>query len=447
MKLEQFMDQLLEAAKKGGIETAEVYAVTGSKFRARTVNTKLDTYEVSDSCGLSLRGTVNGRMGYASTQALDEEAIRQLVEGVIESAELNEAEEQDEIYPGDKEYPVLPDPDCDLDSVNAAQKLQVCRDMDQAAMGADPRIRQIEGSMVSTSKGTLLMKNSYGLDLKSSEQMLVAYCFPVAKDGEATSTGVDVYCGTKFADLDAAAVGRKAAAQAISLLHAAPVPSGTYRVVLDRDAMSDLLGTFCGMFSAENAQQKLSLLAGKEGTKIASEVITLMDDPLLPGGPASCTFDAEGCATRTKAVIDHGVLTTLLHNRKTAARQGVQTTGNAGRAGYSGPVHVAPTNLFIRPGESTPEQLMAAVGNGLLITEVSGLHCGANPISGDFSLISKGFVLRDGRKAEPVERITVAGNFYRLLESIRAVANDLKFNGSSVVSPTVDAGELSVSGS
>ena len=207
--------------------------------------------------------------------------------------------------------------------------------------------------------------------------------------------------------------------------------------------MQSLLQTFCGIFSAENAQQKLSLLSGREGETIASPLITIMDDPLLPGGLATSAFDGEGSASRTKAVVEQGVLKTLLHNRRTAAKQGVETTGNARRAGR---MDVAPTNFYIVPGSRSLDQLLQDMEDGLLITDVSGLHAGANPVSGDFSLLSNGFVIRGGKQAEPVERVTVAGNFYQLLKAVRAVGSDLEFPGSSVGSPSLDVGTLPVSG-
>ena len=187
----------------------------------------------------------------------------------------------------------------------------------------------------------------------------------------------------------------------------------------------------------------MSLLAGREGEEIASPLITITDDPLRKGGLATAAFDGEGSATCTKAVVERGVLKTLLHNRRTAKKQGVRTTGNASRAGG---MHVSPSNFYIEPGEQSLEELLQNAGSGLLITDLSGLHAGANPISGDFSLLSKGFVIRDGTQAEPVERITVAGNIYQLLKSVCAVGSDLEFPGSPIGSPSVDAGMMPVSG-
>ncbi len=170
-----------------------------------------------------------------------------------------------------------------------------------------------------------------------------------------------------------------------------------------------------------------------------------MDDPLLPGGFASAAFDGEGSACRTKAVIENGVLKTLLHNRKTARKAGTESTGNARRS-VSSPVQVAPTNFFFTPGEKDLAGLLADMGEGLLITELGGLHAGANPISGDFSLIAKGFRVKDGKQGAPVEQVTIAGNFYQLLKDIRAVGSDLEFKGSGIGAPSVDAGTIHVSG-
>ena len=171
-----------------------------------------------------------------------------------------------------------------------------------------------------------------------------------------------------------------------------------------------------------------------------------MDDPLLPGGFGSQRFDGEGSASRTKAVIDGGVLTTLLHSRKTARKQGVETTGNASRPSVTAPIRVAPTNFFFKPGEKDLAALMADVGSGLVITDLAGLHSGANPTSGDFSLLSKGYTIENGQRGHAVEQITVAGNFYEVLKNIVAVGSDLDFSGSSIGSPSVDVGTLKVSG-
>ncbi|MBR3764573.1 MAG: TldD/PmbA family protein [Clostridia bacterium] len=446
MDMNLFIDRVLAAAKAAGIETAEVYCVTGENFRASAMDGEINQYQVSASAGLSLRGTVQGKMGYSATQAFDEAAITQLVEGVKESAALVETKEQDEIFQGDESYPELPEEESDLKDVTPEQKLEMCLAMEKAAKDADPRIWKVQRAMVSTSSSTVTIRNSYGLNLTDSGTMCMAYAAPIAKEGDKTATGGWMATGFRFADLNPVAIGVKAAEETVCQLGGSPVPGGEYRIILRFDAMQSLLQTFCGIFSAENAQQNMSLLGGKEGTVIGSPAVTLMDDPLLPGGHGSQRFDAEGSASRTKAVIDAGVLTTLLHSRKTARKQGVASTGNASRASYTAPVRVAPTNLYFKAGEKSLEALMADVGEGLVITDLAGLHSGANPTSGDFSLLSKGYTIEGGQRGRAVEQITIAGNFYEVLKNIVAFADDLDFSMGSIVSPSVDIGTLKVSG-
>ena len=446
MTIDQFIQALLKEAKGAGIEAAEIYLSSGDSFRAMCVQGQIANYTVNATRGLSLRGLYQGKMGYAATEAFDEEAVSQLVEAVKESAELTEDEDVQEIYRGDEAYPEIDNYQPALDQVEENRKLQLLLDVEKKAKALDERIVQLDHNMISTSSGERRIVNSYGLNLRHRDNMAVCFVSATAKEGDRVSTGAGFKVTRNFDELDASAIAKEAVEEAVFMLKAAPVPSGNYRAIIHAKCMPDLLGTFSGVFSAESAQKGLSLLAGKEGEMIASEAVTLMDDPLLPGGLDSKPFDDEGVATRTKAVIEKGRLTTLLHNLKTARKAGVQSTGNAAKAGYAGAVNVSPTNFYLAPGEKTLDELMAAMGDGLVITEVSGLHAGANPISGDFSLIAQGYTVKNGKKDQPVEQITVAGNFYQLLKNIREVGCDLCFPGSAVGSPSVDVGEIAVAG-
>ena len=446
MTIDQFIHALLDEALKSGIEAAEIYLSSGDKFRAMCVKGEITNYTVNATRGLSLRGLYRGKMGYAATEAFDEAAVAQLVEAVKESASLTEDEDVQEIYPGDKEYPTAVNYNPALDQVDEGRKLALIQDIEKKALALDERITALNYNMISTSSGETRIVNSYGLNLTHRDNLAVCYISATAKEGDRVSTGSGFKVTRNFDEMDADAIAKEAVDEALFMLKAAPVPSGAYRAIIEAKCMPDMLGAFAGVFSAESAQKGLSLLAGKEGEMIASEAVTLMDDPLLPGGLGSQPFDAEGVATFTKAVIEKGRLTTLLHNMKTARKAGVKTTGNAAKAGYAGAVNVSPSNFFLAPGEKSLAELMADMGEGLVITEVSGLHAGANAISGDFSLIAQGYTVKNGKKDQPVEQITVAGNFYQLLKNIRAVGSDLLFPGSSIGSPSVDVGEIAVAG-
>ena len=324
--------------------------------------------------------------------------------------------------------------------MSAEEKIALAMEIDRQVASVDPRVEP-QHTVVASGSETFSLRNTLGLDLSHESNMVYAYAGALARDGERAATGMKLLWGYDMKAVDAGIIAREATGEALDKLHAGRMKSGSYPVVIRSGAMADLLSTFCGVFSADNAQKGLSLLAGREGEAVASPLVTLVDDPLMPWGLGSCPFDREGAATYKKNVIENGVLTTLLHNRKTAKKAGVRTTGNAAGSG-----RVAPSNLFIAPGTATEEELLANMGDGLYLTEVSGLHAGANPVSGDFSLLSCGYEVKGGKKVRAVEQFTVAGNFYQLLSDVLEVGDNLLFDGSPIGSPSVRVKALSVAG-
>ena len=444
--MQAFLEQLMKAATDAGIEAAEAYVVEKDSFSVITNCGELIDYQSNMTRGLGFRGLVKGRMGYASTEAFDAESIAQLIKGVLESAQLCEDTDTEFLYKGDDQVPELNLYNPELDQVSAAEKLAMVHQLDEACRAEDPRVKN-GYNVVETSKANVRIVNTYGMDRSFTENICVLQAEVNADDnGFVASDGYLAYDRDVKA-IDIPAVAKEAVSRALSGLHASSVPSGKYRVVMHHDAMVSLLGVFNSIFSAESAQKGMSLLKGKLGETIASPCVTITDDPLLPDGPNSRPFDAEGVASKAHVVVENGVFRTFLHNLKTAFKDGVETTGNAGKAGYSSAVHVKPSNFFFAKGDKTFDELLEEVGDGLVITSVSGLHAGANPVSGDFSLLSKGYTIKGGKREKSVEQITVAGNFYEMLKNIRAFADDLTFPGSAMGSPSADVGELSVSGS
>ena len=440
LQMNEFAAKALEAAQAAGISPAEATVARSEAFSVRVRAQKLEDYKVSDRVQLTLRGRWQGRIGTASTQAMDNESLALLIQGVKESAELIEDDEQDDILPPDAQYGEVCNYSDAIDTISAEDKIALAMCIDERLCAADARISP-DATVVSTASEVFSIKNTLGLDLSHSSNLIYAYASCLAREGEAAATGFKLLWGYALEDVSPFDVADSCVKDAVEKLGAGRLQSGARRVVIRNNAMADLLSTFCGVFSADNAQKGLSLLLGKEGTAIASPAVTLTDDPLLPWGMGSCPFDREGAATMTKNVIEGGVLRTLLHNRRTAAKAGVATTGNAAGSG-----RVAPSNLYIQPGEASLRDLLARMENGLLLTEVSGLHAGANPVSGDFSLLARGFEVVNGEIQRAVEQFTVAGNFFALLMDVEAVGSDLLFEGSPIGSPSVAVKKLNIAG-
>ena len=436
--MQAFLNRLMDAASKAGLTACEAYVVESDSFEAGSTEGEIIEYNSNTTRALGFRGIYKGRMGYASTEAFDGEAVDQLVKGVLESAELNEDPDEVFLYDGAGEAPEINLQNPALAQISPQEKINRLLTMEKLIKTADPRIDKTAYNGIYNVHSTVRILNSHGMNRCYTEDACGLSGNASAKEGDSITTGGFAVNARSFDKLDAEKIAAETVRRTVQGLNAKPVPSGKYRVVLFNEAMTSLLGVFSGIFSAEVAQKGLSLLAGKAGQQIAAPCVSLIDDPLLPDGMASRPFDAEGVPSSAHTVVENGVFQTFLYDLKTAHKDGVATTGNANRASAASSVHVAPSKSF--------DALLEGIGEGIVITEVSGLHAGANPVSGDFSLLSKGYTFRNGKRDKAVEQITVAGNFYELLKSVQELANDLAFPRGGIGSPSVDVGELSISG-
>ena len=160
---------------------------------------------------------------------------------------------------------------------------------------------------------------------------------------------------------------------------------------------------------------------------MAAECITLVDDPMREGCRVQTSFDGEGVATHKKTVIENGVLKTLLYDIASAKKAGVAPSGNGQRSSYSEPVTIKPYSFYIKGGEKSLDELTAGVSDGIYLTAMKGLHAGADDVTGDFSIESEGFRIRDGKICEAIKSFTVAGNFFELLKDIEALSNEVSY--------------------
>ena len=439
-QMQIFEQAALEAALAEGCQSAELYTVETESFEAGVLEGKLDSYSAAETRTVCLRVQQEGRSGIARTEVLEEPEM--LAYRAAENAALSEAGDPEPLQ-GPCVYPAVQRQDCPLQALSEREKIQLALRMEEIARQSDPRFLRVAASEVYTAQGRIRLRNTLGLEASHPIQGGGLALEALLQEQGELREGYAVRHGALAADAEGCA--REAVAEAAATCGAAPVPAGTYRVLLRRDAASSLLGAFFSLFSGEAALRNLTPLADRLGETIAAHTVTLTDDPFAPWDPVP--FDGEGVPAQATTVIRQGVLTTLLHNLKTARKAGVASTGNAGRAG--GRVTVSPSHLILQPGRLTLEELEARMGDGLLITQVSGLHAGVNAASGEFSLLCKGFLLRHGRRVQPVSQCTVGGNFLDLLRQVEAVGADqnvLYTGGGSVTSPSLLLSGLVIGG-
>ena len=447
MNFQEFKNLVIAACEEAGITEYELYYQAGSSTSVDTFQHSINEFTSQQTGGICFRCIWGGKMGYAATEAMDAQQAKLLVAKAVDAAENLEAEEQVFLGEGGQEYEAMEVKAYDLPSTE--ELISTVLAVQEKLYTADPAVIdgcQAEGIL---DHSEIAIYNSKGLDLYHSSNASGLVVVGVVSNGQEMANDFQIKLG-KLDTLDTDALVQKAVDGAKQKLGGEPAPTGQYPVVFNPDAMSSLLQVYSSIFSSEAAQKGLSRLGDSEGQIIAAPIVTLVDDPFHPENPEPINFDAEGSPTHKKNIIEKGELKTLLYNLKTAAVAGKKTTGNASKAGYDAPVGLRPFTMYLEGGDISEEELLQKAGNGVMITSLGGLHAGADPISGDFSLQSAGFMIRDGKKAEYVKSFTVAGNFYDLLKNIAALANNCQLpramGMTTFGAPSVLVAGLSVAG-
>lgn len=423
MDFQKFKQAVIDAAEARGIEEYEIYYQSEASSSVTAFNAQADQFSSSVEGGVCFRCIANGKMGYAATEDLSNQQAVSIVEKALSNAAVLETEEEVFLNPGGLSYaPVRPEL---YPLPEAGQLIEQVVLAGQKLKATDPMVTDncsVQGFVETVS---VALCNSKGLDLSYQNNLFGMMVGAIVDNGKEKTNHYEIkLADPKTVDLDQ--LTAKAVAGAKEKLGAEPAPTGVCPVVFAPEAMADLLQVFSSAFSAEAAQKGLSPMAGKEGQQVASEAVTLLDDPFCKENPLPIHFDAEGSPTYCKAVIEKGQLKTLLYDLKTANQAGKKTTGNAAKANYSASVGIRPFTMYLQNGSLTEKQLLQKAGNGVYIDSLNGLHAGANSVSGDFSLQSAGFLIENGKKTKPVKAFTVAGNFFQVLQNITALADNMR---------------------
>ena len=425
MKYTAFKELVMAAAAARDLKEYDLYYSEGESMSVEALHHELNAFSTSTSAGACFRCIHEGKLGYAATELFTAEEAERIVEAAMDNAASIENNESAFIHEAGDTYQ-------DMEPVTtteptAAQLIDLVLATQEAAYQQDSRVIDGTQSMAQYSRGGVSLCNSKGLDLSYQYDYTVALCFPVVKENDEMFDGMKMKADD-FINFQPEELAAKAVEDAVSTIGADTIETGKYDIVFSNKMTATLLSTFLSSFSAQAAQRGISLWKDKEGEMVASPLVTITDDPAYEGSLIRIPFDSEGVATYRKNVVENGKLTTLLHNLATAHKAGVASTGNGAKGGYAAPVSIMPYNFYMEKGQAgSKEDIFQAIQNGIYITQLDGLHAGANPASGDFSLSSGGFLIKDGRKDRPLKNFTISGNFYQLLKDVALVGSDLEF--------------------
>ena len=440
--------RVVELARKAGADEADVYLATSREFEVTVRGSQIEVLKEALSRGLGLRVIRDHRLGFAHTNDLSAESLRRLA---VETAEMAHYASRDEFHglPDDALQRVGPPPqsleivDSGLGGLTTEAKIAIARQMEDAAMAFDPRVKVVEGSSVSDGEEEVTLVNSKGFSSSYRGSGSSLSCAVIAEEHEKRQVNYWYSSRRQFADHETPeAIGRKAAERAVRMLSARKVPSGKFPVVFDPFVAASFLASLAGAVNGESVFRKLSFLSDKLGQRIASEALTVIDDGRLPRGLGTKPFDGEGVVTGTKAVIERGILKTYLYDSYTARKVKGASTGNAARS-YGSTPHINPLNFYIPNGSSSASEILASVGQGLYVTGMIGF--GIDIVTGQFSRGASGLWIANGEPVYAVHEVTVASTLQEMLQSIEMIGSDLVFNGS-ISSPTLKFQSMTISG-
>ncbi len=446
MNFDLLKEIISSAASELHLKDYEIYYKEGFDTSVDTLNGEINAFSSGAYRGVCIRVIKDGKTGYASSELMEKAELFDLVKRALENAQAVEKEDTLGIYEGGANYESHEEKK--LLSLDTSELRRLAKELSERGYKESEKLTDGTESSAGSSAFTVRIFNSSGLSLENISGINYLNLSAVVAEGEERESGYEILEYKSEEDVEKTA--KSAVEIATSKLGASHVKSGKYNIVIDSKRMRQLLSAFVSAFSAKSTQLGLSLLKDKEGERIASEIVTLTDDPHRDGVSITTPFDAEGVPTYRKNVIEKGILQTLLYNRESAARAGRESTGNGTKSSYSSPVGTGPYAFCIEAGDKTKEELYAMAGEGILITSFSGIHAGANSVTGDFSLESAGFMIRGGKVCEPVKSFTVSGNFFELLKKISALSDTVEvgISGSYTTygAPWVLVSDMSVAG-
>lgn len=442
-------ERIVAMATKGGATVAEVLVRRGAELSAKVRLGEPELVEEAGHRSAGLRLMKGKQVATTSTSDFSDAGIERFVKDGLELVEL--AQEDPFAGPADPKLLCDPNKQPDLElydpaggQVNAAQAISLAKRGEAAAREYDERISNSEGATFGRTAGSVAVVLSSGFHAAYRGSYQSLSVVPVTEDvGGKKRRGYHWTARRHLAELEEPeAVGREAARRTLRKLGARSVPSTEVPVIFDPDAARSILGLMAGCVMGSSIWRKSSYLLGREGTKVASDLVTIVDDPLIVRAPGSRPFDGEGLASRKNLVVEKGILRTYLCDSYSARKLGRESTASASRGSSAG-VGASTSNFILQPGTDSPEAILKGTSRGLYVTDMMGM--GFNAVTGDFSRGASGFWIENGELTHAVSEVTISLNVDELWQRLDALGTDLDLR-TSTAAPTIRIAKMTVAG-
>lgn len=445
-ELLELAERIVGQARPG--EQVEAFLGRSHHTDVKVFDGAVESLSSADTQGVGVRVIVDGRQGFAYAASLESPIIAETLDEARDNAAFGTVDEFLGLVAPDGVEPI----DLDLFRPELAdfptdRKVEMALELERAVRAADSRIRGVEAAEYGDSVSESAIASTQGVRATTRRSGCSIVASAMAGENTETMTGSGYSVARTPEDLDMAKAVKDASEKATRLLGARKPASRRLTVLLDPSVAASFLGLLSSGLSASSVIKGRSLFAGREGEAVAVPFLTLVDDPTEPEAWGAGRYDAEGLASRRNVLISDGVLRGFLHNSYTGRRCSQPSNASAVRGGYRSTPGAGSRALSLTPGDRSQEQLMADVGEGLLVQSVTGLHSGANPISGDFSVGVEGLMVRHGAAAEPVREATIASTLQRMLLDLVAVGGDREWLPGGAAGLTIVIADVQLSGS
>jgi PmbA protein len=446
-ELTEIAEKVCERARAAGADAAEVVVRDGSELSVKVRLGEPELVQEASSRALGLRVFRDLRAATAYTSDFSPAGIERFVRDAVEAAQLSEPDPLHTLPEQHADRNALPELDLWDEktlAVDAARALAEAKRGEDAARKADARITSSEGASYSRVAGASAFANSNGFAGSYRGTYSSLYVEPICDDEGGKKRNGYWWTAARHLDAleDAEAVGIEATRRTVAKLGSQKPDTCEAPVIFDPDAGRQLLDAFASVISGGAIWRRSSYLLGRENSRVASDAVTIVDDPLIARAPGSRPFDGDGLATRKNVIVDAGTLKTYLLDVYSARKLGKQSTGSAARAVGASP-HPSTSNFILQPGTHSPEAILKATPRGFYVTSLMGF--GFNPVTGDFSKGAEGFWIENGERTFPVGEATLSANFDKLWQSIDMLGTDLVLR-TSTACPTFRVASMTIAG-
>jgi PmbA protein len=447
----ELCEKVLKSAEKLGAKEAEALVVVRHAIGVEIERAEIKTCSDILDGGLGVRAIANKKVGFAFTNILSEEEAEKTVRRAVEASKASPKDKNWKQLPEKHKYPTVRDTyDKKITKFTSDEAVVLCQTMINTAYDVDKRVLPAFGGVQVTISESICL-NSHGVKAEDKGTSLICVLETMARSKTQVSPVCFEFKASRRYEPDPEWVAKEAARFAIDAINVGKAEAGKFPILLDPFSLQSILTyTLVQSVKGDIVSRGRSIFQNKIGKKVAGENISLYDNGILPGGLRSGRMDMEGVPRQKTPIIEEGILRGFLYNNYWARLEGKESTGNASRGGgglslppYGTIPNISPTNIQLKAGTFTEDELLEEVKNGYYVRSVQGAHQ-SNPETGEFSVaLAPAWRIQGGEITHAVKGVMVSGNAYDMLNKISAIGKEARQVGT-FVTPKIVVSELNV---